>query len=144
MSSLESSGGYTEAIRVPMQRQSIQFDALELTVADGPDAGYQGSFSLPILRIGSASDNDLVLNDRAISRHHAELRMTAEGVLLRDLNSTNGTFLNQYRLPPELPYPIKNGDEIQFGNLLVLPIRSPSTRPTTCLWCPAGYPMAAR
>lgn len=59
--------------------------------------------------------------DLGVSRNHAVLKPDeqGEGMVVLDLNSTNGTFLNQYRLPPELPYPIKNGDEVQFGNLLV-------------------------
>ena len=56
-----------------------------------------------------------------VSRNHAMIKFDkmGEGLVILDLNSTNGTYLNQYRLPPELPYPLKNGDEVQFGNLLV-------------------------
>jgi transcriptional regulator with GAF, ATPase, and Fis domain len=43
------------------------------------------------LRIGKAPDNDLVLSDDTVSRHHCELARTAEGVRVRDLGSTNGT-----------------------------------------------------
>ncbi len=43
------------------------------------------------LRIGKAPDNDLVLSDDTVSRHHCELTRTAEGVRVRDLGSTNGT-----------------------------------------------------
>ena len=42
------------------------------------------------LRIGKAPDNDLVLGDDTVSRHHCELSRAAEGVFVRDLNSTNG------------------------------------------------------
>jgi pSer/pThr/pTyr-binding forkhead associated (FHA) protein len=38
------------------------------------------------------------LTDRAISRRHAEIRMTPDGLLLRDLGSTNGTFINDVRV----------------------------------------------
>ena len=56
-----------------------------------------------------------------VSRNHAVFKPDEQsaGIVIVDLNSTNGTLLNQYKLPPELPYPIKNGDEVQFGNLLV-------------------------
>jgi DNA-binding NtrC family response regulator len=43
------------------------------------------------LRIGKAPDNDLVLGDDTVSRHHCELARTGGGVLVRDLGSTNGT-----------------------------------------------------
>jgi pSer/pThr/pTyr-binding forkhead associated (FHA) protein len=39
--------------------------------------------------------------------------------MLIDLESTNGTLLNNYRLSPHEPYPLHSGDEIRFGDLLV-------------------------
>ena len=56
-----------------------------------------------------------------VSRKHAVIQRddTNDHLLLTDLNSTNGTVLNGYLLPSELPYPLKSGDEIQFGNLLI-------------------------
>ncbi|HRF63411.1 MAG TPA: FHA domain-containing protein, partial [Candidatus Competibacter sp.] len=76
----------------------VQFEVIELRVISGPDVGQEVSLGLPSVRIGTASDNDLVLTDRAISRRHAEIRMTPEGLLLRDLGSTNGTFINDVRI----------------------------------------------
>jgi transcriptional regulator with GAF, ATPase, and Fis domain len=43
------------------------------------------------LRIGKAPDNDVVLNDDTVSRHHCELTRANDGVHVRDLGSTNGT-----------------------------------------------------
>ena len=54
-----------------------------------------------------------------VSRSHAVIKVTDQGIVLVDLDSTNGTTLNNYRLPPDLPYPIKTGDEIHFGSLLM-------------------------
>lgn len=54
-----------------------------------------------------------------VSRQHARLIVTAEGLYLVDLNSTNFTFLNQRRLEAGQPYPLQNGDEIRLG-LMVL------------------------
>ncbi len=53
-----------------------------------------------------------------VSRRHAIIRFTGRGAVLMDLNSTNGTVLNRYRLMPERPYLLRTGDEIQFGRLL--------------------------
>ncbi len=51
------------------------------------------------LRIGRADDNDIVLPDLGVSRHHAELRNAGSGRYeIADLNSHNGTFLNGVRV----------------------------------------------
>lgn len=79
------------------------------------------------VRIGRSSSElipevDLTDDDGAengVSRLHAKIQSVQEGVVLIDLNSTNGTLLNNYRLPPFEPYPLKSGDEIRFGDLLV-------------------------
>ena len=97
MSSPDDSG--TQAIRAPTgQGLRVQFKAIDLRVVSGPDTGLEMRHSLPTLRIGTAADNDVILTDRAVSRHHAEIRMTAEGLLLKDLGSTNGTFIGNLRV----------------------------------------------
>ena len=58
-------------------------------------------------------------SQKGVSRVHASVRRSNRGVLLVDLTSTNGTSLNNFRIPPELPYPLKSGDEVRFGQLLV-------------------------
>ena len=76
----------------------VQFEAIELQVIAGPDMGLEACLGLPNVRLGSAPDNDIVLNDRAVSRRHAEIQLTPQGLLLRDLGSTNGTFINNVRI----------------------------------------------
>ena len=79
------------------------------------------------LHIGRASSElvpevDLTDDDGAekgVSRLHAKIQSVQEGIVLIDLNSTNGTLLNNYRLPSQQPYPLHSGDEIRFGDLLV-------------------------
>lgn len=53
---------------------------------------------LSLARIGRASDNDIVIDDLLVSRHHAELRKDGEDYVLVDLNSQNGTFINGKRI----------------------------------------------
>jgi pSer/pThr/pTyr-binding forkhead associated (FHA) protein len=57
--------------------------------------------SLPTrsLRIGRSADNDVVVADLSVSRHHAELRRTSRGTYeIVDLDSHNGTYLNGQRV----------------------------------------------
>ncbi len=62
----------------------------------GPDGSTQRTFDLtaPITILGRGTDCDLRLVDPGVSRHHAELRVEDGEVVLVDLGSTNGTFVN--------------------------------------------------
>lgn len=52
---------------------------------------------LPLI-IGRSPDVEVVVNDPNVSRQHAEVWRTTEGVAVRDLQSTNGTFVNGHRI----------------------------------------------
>lgn len=52
-----------------------------------------------------------------VSRQHAALSVTERGVFVEDKSSTNGTRINGFQLPPARPYRLRNGDEIEFGQL---------------------------
>ncbi|MDR3142175.1 MAG: FHA domain-containing protein [Tannerellaceae bacterium] len=73
-----------------------------------------------IVRIGKASDNDYVANDPCISRHHARLTREANGsLLLEDLDSTNGTYVNGSQILKKRVVPT---DTVTLGNSFVLNI----------------------
>ncbi len=61
--------------------------------------------------IGRDHHSDIQIDDRQVSRRHAEIAHTPQGYTLRDLGSKNGTFLNGEALTQE-PQPIRNGDEL--------------------------------
>lgn len=64
-------------------------------------------------RIGRSDENDIVLNDPSVSRTHAVVEIAADRVRLRDLDSTNGTFLNGRRIRAAA---LRDGDEVRMGN----------------------------
>ncbi len=69
-----------------------------LEVTAGPDAGRSVDLIGASLRVGTASDNDLVLADETVSQHHFEIVVTERGALVRDLDSTNGTLVDDHRV----------------------------------------------
>jgi len=64
--------------------------------------------------IGRAPECDLSIPTDEISRRHAELRVSQDGVMVEDLGSANGTFVNDRRVTREL---LKHGDELRFDQL---------------------------
>lgn len=55
--------------------------------------------------------------EHGISRRHARIYMRESHCFIEDLDSTNGTFLNDERLTPYLPYRFNNGDTLFLGTL---------------------------
>ncbi len=79
----------------------------------------QPAKTLPIerrIRIGRQSDNDLVVADPGISRHHAEVINESGTCTLRDLGSTNGTYVNGSVVHE---HALRDGDRISLGSTVV-------------------------
>ena len=79
------------------------------------------SFREDELRIGRMKENDLVINNLAVSRFHAVLRRVGDGFTLEDLGSENGTFVDGVQLKGTTP--VTEGAEIAIGKH-VLSIRT--------------------
>jgi len=67
----------------------------------------------PVIRVGREMGLEVVIDNVAVSRHQAEIRLQDALWFVRDLESGNGTFLNGRRLGGSAP--LKRGDEISFG-----------------------------
>lgn len=105
-------------------------DALPLGAIEIAAAGRRGATNFRLLtvegvppgavytvegtaRIGRSDESDIVLNDPSVSRVHATIEIAAGRATLRDLDSTNGTFLNGRRIRAEA---LRDGDELKLGN----------------------------
>jgi phage tail-like protein len=69
----------------------------------------------PVLTIGRTPDNGLSLPHPTVSGRHAELRLTADGVVLTDTGSLNGTFVEGVRVPPHQPLRLSAGSAFRIG-----------------------------
>jgi len=82
----------TSRLEPVVPRSSIR--TLVVTAEDGQKLRVD---QVPI-RIGRGVDNDLVLRDVRVSRQHAAIEPAADGWIIRDMNSTNGTYLDGERV----------------------------------------------
>lgn len=96
---------------IPSSRRRFKIEMTDQIRVGRPDSA---SGILPELNL---ADDDAA--EMGVSRMHAIIQASNQGLVLIDLGSTNGTLLNNSPLSPQLPYPLKNGDEIRFGDLLV-------------------------
>jgi uncharacterized RDD family membrane protein YckC len=90
----------------------------QLVVQQGPRAGDVIVLDRPRLRLGRQGDNDIILPDREVSRHHARLEQQGDLLLITDEGSSNGTFINGVRVVASTPlYP---GDVVEVGTSRLL------------------------
>jgi ABC-type multidrug transport system ATPase subunit/pSer/pThr/pTyr-binding forkhead associated (FHA) protein len=97
--------------------------------------------------IGRAPDCDIVVNDPQVSARHCQLIRTEAGWLLRDLGSTNGTFVNGVRIHGTVT--VRPGDRILLANTVPFPwpsLRAESEGDTQAddTVAPPDVPVAAR
>jgi hypothetical protein len=74
------------------------------------------------VRVGRSEENDIVLDEEEISAAHALFRWEGKTgrYSLEDLESTNGSSINQTALIPGRAVELKDRDQVQFGNLTYL------------------------
>jgi pSer/pThr/pTyr-binding forkhead associated (FHA) protein len=105
----------TTTLSAEIQLDKASTSPAEFTVVEGPDAGMVVSMNTNRLVFGRRGA-DVNLSDRLISRRHAAVEAGGGRYLLKDLGSTNGTFLNGHSAGMDF---LKHGDEIQMGSTLI-------------------------
>lgn len=103
-----------------------------LTIVEGPEQGRQFTIPDNDVLIGRQVDADIRLEDSAVSRHHARLYRQGDDFFLIDLQSSNGTSINQMRIRPNQPERLTEGDRIGIGpyvlSFSVSPLPVPSDK----------------
>ena len=89
--------------------------SFRLEITTGKSAGKSFYFKSRVIRVGRQPDNDLVLYDTGVSRHHCEIYAADNGYAVRDLGSSNGTFVNSQLVGDSA---VNDGDLIQVGPIV--------------------------
>jgi hypothetical protein len=100
------------------------FALLWISTADRP--AYQAIYiHPPVVSLGRASNNDVVLLDPSVARKHALIHCTKEGFFLEPISLASDTRLNGAALPVEAKHVLKFGDIITLGSRVIIQFRSP-------------------
>ena len=90
-------------------------------VAEGAPVSYlmfnQKRISLVAkMTIGRSTDCSIVIDNKLASRQHAPIQKIRDAYFLKDEKSTNGTFLNDRRIPSDKYVKLNNGDKLTVGS----------------------------
>src|SRR3954471_17210303 len=121
-----------ELTHLHVERAQPVVRRLRVQVIDGPDRDRVVEHAGGNLAVGSSPDNEIVLTDPTVSRYHLELRCE-DGVLVKDLGSRNGTFVNDVRIR-EAVVPV--GARIRVGGTVLLLLDAGEGAPALSLPAP--------
>ncbi len=117
---LQDAPGAEDDVVVPMAE--LPTDTAVLIVRSGTQAGDRFKLGDGPIRLGRHPDSEIMLDDITVSRRHATIDRTADGYVVTDAGSLNGTYVNQERIDQAV---LHHGDELQVGKFrLVLFERS--------------------
>ncbi|MFA5566177.1 MAG: DUF3662 and FHA domain-containing protein [Acidimicrobiia bacterium] len=115
-------GPISVSITVDEKRRRGNFD-VKGHFQEGVGGAGAGTLALPtgesvplgeyVVTIGRVPESTIVLADPNVSRNHAEIRPHADGQMVIDLGSTNGTLVNGIKITN---HELVDGDELRFGN----------------------------
>ncbi len=92
--------------------ESIRIRKTKLLIISGPMQGREFILDRDVFSIGSSAQNDLRLEDPAVSKRHCEIRVDDIGYAIQDLGSTNGTYVQGIRVSYAFLHP---GAELTLG-----------------------------
>jgi transcriptional regulator with PAS, ATPase and Fis domain len=81
-----------------VQTGELRERQFRVSIVQGPDKGLERVLETGTTLVGTHPNNDLVLTDDTVSRYHLELQVRRDGLKVKDLGSTNGTFHGDTRV----------------------------------------------
>jgi pSer/pThr/pTyr-binding forkhead associated (FHA) protein len=108
-----NAGGHTQIFQPPTGAAAPAQPRARLLLAT-PSGTHVIPLESTPLTIGRGLNNDIILEDTRVSRHHAQLRYRARRFWIADLGSTNGTYVNDDQVAERS---LRDGDTISLGGL---------------------------
>ncbi len=113
---------------------------LRLTIIKGFNKGEVYPLEADEIIIGRGEENEIVLNIAEVSRTHAVLTKAEEGYMIKDLGSTNGTYVDKKKIGGK--YLLKPGDTVMLGDAIYMTYQA-DTDPEETLVAPRPEEMQA-
>lgn len=117
----------------------------KLQVLSGSMAGQTYELKVETTTVGRVEDNAFQIAEPSVSSHHCEILLKGSEVVIRDLNSTNGTFINGERITES---PLKPGQTLRLGQIDLRiddgsPMPAPSAPAAASSAAPAPAPVSS-
>jgi len=93
-------------------------NSFRLVMSQGPQPGQTFILDQDVLTLGRDPSSSIVISDPQVSRRHARIMQQSGFMVIEDLGSTNGTYINGMRLTG--PHALANGDVIGLGEAVTL------------------------
>lgn len=97
---------------------------MRLRIEQGAEIGRVFTVADGAITIGRQAGNTIVIDDRQLSRAHARLEDGPDGPVITDLDSANGTYVNDRRI--DAPHPLQLGDRLRLGGTVFLVEEEPA------------------
>jgi predicted Zn finger-like uncharacterized protein len=109
-----------ENVKSEFAKEFLKNKRVSLAFLNGPHSGQICKITKPETTIGRI-ETDIVIEDPECSRIHAELKILPEGIILKDLNSTNGTYVEGIKITKRR---LENHEEFTIGSTNIMLIIS--------------------
>jgi diguanylate cyclase (GGDEF)-like protein len=90
-----------------------------LIIIRGTPQGHRYFITQGEMTLGRDPQTEITVNDQSVSRRHAKVTKVNQQIMITDLGSANGTFINDKKLSPNQPQPLAKEDMVKLGNTIL-------------------------
>lgn len=108
-----------ESDTLKIRLEEAKATAPVLVVISGKPLGKSFFLTKDSIILGRDLAADISIGETSISRKHTEFIISAQGILVKDLGSTNGTYVNDLKVETQATHPLQDGDLVRCGNTIL-------------------------